>query len=188
MEDKQILKDNSKEIVPEPIREANGQLKKGVILNPNGRPAGAKNFTTKIKETITMRKLWCKFISKGNFYTNIKFVPVINLQSSQINQDELIPYVLVNNRILAADSAIVGTTYGTLSEIVIDEALISTYLCDVELAFQWQDGKNITISLVGTTLPYVVVSHIQVGNECKTNSLDTIEEVKEHVRTYLTLR
>jgi len=54
MEDKQILKDNSKEIVPEPIREANGQLKKGVILNPNGRPAGAKNFTTKIKEALLL--------------------------------------------------------------------------------------------------------------------------------------
>lgn len=134
-----------------------------------------------------MRKLWCKFISNGDFYTNIKFVPVVDFHRSQINS-ELIPYVLVNNRILAADSAIVGTTYGTLSEIIVDEALISTYLYDVELAMQWQDNKNTTISIVGTSLPYVVVSHTLVGSKRVTNTLDSIEEVREHVRTYLTLR
>lgn len=51
MEEKN-LKNNSKEIGTEPIREPNGQLKKGVILNPEGRPKGSKNFTTKVKEAL----------------------------------------------------------------------------------------------------------------------------------------
>ncbi len=37
------LEINSKEIA----REANGQLKKGVVLNPNGRPKGSESFATK---------------------------------------------------------------------------------------------------------------------------------------------
>ena len=33
-------------------REPNGQLKKGVILNPKGKPKGARHFSTLIKEAI----------------------------------------------------------------------------------------------------------------------------------------
>jgi Family of unknown function (DUF5681) len=43
------LSNNSTEIE----REANGQLKKGVILNPKGKPKGARHFSTLIKEAIT---------------------------------------------------------------------------------------------------------------------------------------
>lgn len=134
-----------------------------------------------------MRNLWCKFISNGNFYTNIKFVPIVSFESNDSNS-ELIPYILINNRVLSADCAIVVETYGIMSEIIVDEALISAYLYDVELALQWQANKNTTICIVGTALPYVVVSHILVGDKRITNSLDTIEDVREHVRTYLTLK
>lgn len=134
-----------------------------------------------------MRKLWCKFITSDEHNTNIKFVPVISFEPNETNS-ELIPYVLINNRILAADCAIVGTTYGRMSEILIDEALISAYLYDVELAMHWQDDKRVSISIVGTSLPFVVVSHILVGSKRITNTLDSIEEVREHIRTYLTLR
>jgi len=42
------LSNNGKEIE----REANGQLKKGVILNPKGKPKGARHFSTLIREAI----------------------------------------------------------------------------------------------------------------------------------------
>lgn len=50
----QNLKTNSPEIAKEPIREPNGQLKKGVVLNPDGRPKGSKNFTTKVKDALEL--------------------------------------------------------------------------------------------------------------------------------------
>lgn len=40
---------NSKKVVE---RNEKGQLKKGVILNPEGRPLGSKNFNTLMDETV----------------------------------------------------------------------------------------------------------------------------------------
>lgn len=41
---------NSEKIESEPIRDELGRLKKGVILNPNGRPKGSISPITKIKQ------------------------------------------------------------------------------------------------------------------------------------------
>ncbi len=51
------LIENNQDITPlndstEIVREANGQLKKGVILNPKGKPKGTRHFSTLLKEAI----------------------------------------------------------------------------------------------------------------------------------------
>lgn len=57
MENNNTEIENNQDIVPlndsiEIEREANGQLKKGVILNPKGKPKGARHFSTLIREAI----------------------------------------------------------------------------------------------------------------------------------------
>jgi hypothetical protein len=67
----EILVNNSEQIGRDPIT---GQLHKGVVLNPNGRPKGAKNFKTiffkalkKLAETNDKKaeELFIEIISKG---------------------------------------------------------------------------------------------------------------------------
>lgn len=57
MEDNNTQVENKQDIIPlnngtEIAREENGQIKKGVILNPKGKPKGARHFSTLLKEAI----------------------------------------------------------------------------------------------------------------------------------------
>lgn len=129
-----------------------------------------------------MRKLWCKFISNNRGYSNVKFVPIVDCHHFV---SELTPFVLVNNRILAIDNTIVIEEYGLLSEIIVEESLISSYLKDVETVLRWREDYNITVLVVGTSLPYVVAKHSLIDCEQRTFTLYSFEEVKEKVKQYI---
>lgn len=70
-------------------RDAHGRLKKGVILNPNGRPAGSKSFTSKVRDALS------KISAGGDTTYEEEFIKAI-LKKAIVDQDPQIMKLMWN--------------------------------------------------------------------------------------------